>query len=74
MCQGVNSFSSAIVPPKILNIILKRAPTEGFVSLAIVDGKVIVSKDNVLTNCPKCNTEVHIKDNFCSYCGEKLHE
>ena len=44
------------------------------VSLAIVDGKVIVSKDNVLTDCPKCGTEVHIKDNFCSFCGEKLHE
>ena len=42
LCQGVNSFSSAIVPPKILNIILKRAPSEGFVSLAIVEKMIFV--------------------------------
>lgn len=42
LCQGVNSFSSAIVPPKILNIILKRAPSEGFISLAIVEKMIFV--------------------------------
>ena len=42
LCQGVNSFSSAIVPPKILNIILKRAPSEGFVSLAIFEKMIFV--------------------------------
>ena len=42
LCQGVSTFSSAIVPPKILNIILKRAPSEGFVSLAIVEKMIFV--------------------------------
>ena len=34
---GINDFPSAIVHPKILNIILKHAPNEGNISVAIVD-------------------------------------
>jgi DNA polymerase-3 subunit beta len=37
LCQGAREFSPAIVPPKILNILLKRAPAEGNVSLAVTD-------------------------------------
>lgn len=37
ICQGVSDFESAIVPPKVLNIVLKRAPSEGTISIAIVD-------------------------------------
>jgi DNA polymerase-3 subunit beta len=37
LCQGVEQFAPVIVPPKILNIILKRAPSEGNISLAIAD-------------------------------------
>lgn len=43
LCQGVESFTAAIVPPKVLNIILKRAPSEGTISIAIVE-KVIFFK------------------------------
>ena len=42
LCQGVNSFPSATVPPKILNIILKRAPSEGFVSVSIVEKMIFI--------------------------------
>src|SRR5574344_2384495 len=34
---GVSDFPAAIVHPKVLNIILKHAPDEGNISLAIVD-------------------------------------
>ena len=34
---GVSDFPSAIVHPKILNVILKHAPEEGDISVAIVD-------------------------------------
>ena len=37
LCQGVANFENAIVPPKIFNIILKRAPSEGNISVAVVD-------------------------------------
>lgn len=34
---GVSDFPPVIIPPKILNIISKRAPDEGNVSIAVVD-------------------------------------
>ena len=37
LLAGVSDFPAAIVPPKILNIILKRAPDEGNISVAVVD-------------------------------------
>ncbi len=37
VCQNVSNFEPAIIPPKVLNIILKRAPSEGEISIAIVD-------------------------------------
>jgi DNA polymerase-3 subunit beta len=43
LCQGVEDFSAVIVPPKILNIILKRAPSEGDISLSVA-GKMIYFK------------------------------
>lgn len=46
LCAGINSFSEAIVPPKILNILLKRAPSEGFISLAIVDKTIFIKFAN----------------------------
>lgn len=46
ICQGMELFNSAIVPPKILNIILKRAPSEGFISLFIADKKVFFKFGN----------------------------
>ena len=46
LCQGISDFSSAIVPPKILNIILKRAPSEGFISIAIVDKVIFIKFGN----------------------------
>lgn len=46
LCAGVTNFTSAIVPPKILNIILKRAPSEGFISLAVVEKMIFVKFGN----------------------------
>ena len=46
ICQGVSDFPSVIVPPKILNTILKRAPSEGMISLAIVDKLIFVKFGN----------------------------
>lgn len=46
ICQGVNDFPSVIVPPKILNIILKRAPSEGMISVAIVDKMIYIKFAN----------------------------
>jgi len=37
LLSGVNDFPAAIVHPKVLNIILKHAPDEGNISIAIVD-------------------------------------
>lgn len=34
---GVADFPSVIIPPKVLNIIAKRAPDEGNISVAVVD-------------------------------------
>ncbi|MEE3313359.1 MAG: DNA polymerase III subunit beta [Treponema sp.] len=34
---GVSDFPSVIIPPKILNIIAKRAPDEGNIAIAVVD-------------------------------------
>ncbi len=46
LCEGINQFESAIVPPKILSLILKRAPSEGFVSIAILDRTFYVKFGN----------------------------
>lgn len=43
ICQGVNDFKPAIVPPKILNIILKRLPAEGNIDISITE-KIIYFK------------------------------
>ena len=40
ICQGVENFKSAIVPPKILNIILKRIPSEGNIQLSITEKNI----------------------------------
>jgi len=37
VCQGVDDFSPAIVPPKILSSVLKHASSEGTISIAIVE-------------------------------------
>jgi DNA polymerase III, beta subunit len=37
LLAGINEFPAAIVHPKILNIILKHAPDEGNISVAVVD-------------------------------------
>ncbi len=37
LCAGINDFSPAIVPPKILNIVMKHAPNEGSIKMAIVE-------------------------------------
>lgn len=47
---------------------------DSYVSLTLDNGKVIVSNDKVLITCPKCKTESHVTDNYCSFCGAKLHE
>jgi len=46
ICQGVADFDSVIVPPKILTTILKRAPSEGMISLAIVERTIYVKFGN----------------------------
>lgn len=43
---GVSDFSPAIVHPKILSIILKHAPEEGNISLAIVEKMIFFKFDN----------------------------
>lgn len=35
ICQGIEDFKAAIVPPKILNIILKRIPSEGNINISV---------------------------------------
>ena len=37
LCAGIADFQPAIVPPKILNIILKRLPSEGNLSMAVLN-------------------------------------
>ncbi|MCM1322334.1 MAG: DNA polymerase III subunit beta [Bacteroides sp.] len=46
LCQGINDFSPAIVPTKILNIILKRAPSEGNIAIAIVEKMIFFKFGN----------------------------
>lgn len=46
ICQGVADFESVIVPPKILTTVLKRAPSEGMISLAIVDKTIYIRFGN----------------------------
>lgn len=46
LCQGIGDFTPAIVPPKVLNIILKRAPNEGMIQLAIVEKMIFVKFGN----------------------------
>jgi len=46
ICQGIEDFPSVIVPPKILTTVLKRAPSEGFISIAIVDKMIYIKFGN----------------------------
>lgn len=46
ICQGVSDFESVIVPPKILTTVLKRAPSEGMISLAIVEKNIYIRFGN----------------------------
>lgn len=46
LCQGISDFNSVIVPPKILNIVLKRAPSEGIISVAIVEKMIYIKFGN----------------------------
>ena len=46
LCQGISDFNSVIVPPKILNIVLKRAPSEGTISVAIVEKMIYIKFGN----------------------------
>jgi DNA polymerase-3 subunit beta len=39
---GINDFKGIIIPPKILNIIIKRAGDEGMISLSITDRTIFV--------------------------------
>jgi DNA polymerase-3 subunit beta len=39
---GINDFKGVIVPPKILNIIMKRAGDEGLISISITDKTIFV--------------------------------
>jgi len=43
---GISDFPAAIVHPKILNIILKRAPEEGNIFIAIVDKMIFFKFEN----------------------------
>ncbi|MBE6349321.1 MAG: DNA polymerase III subunit beta [Spirochaetaceae bacterium] len=44
--QDIYDFTSAIVPPKILQTVLKRAPSEGTIELAIVDKTIFIKFGN----------------------------
>jgi DNA polymerase-3 subunit beta len=39
---GINDFPGIIIPPKILNIIMKRAGDEGLISLSVTDRSVFI--------------------------------
>jgi DNA polymerase-3 subunit beta len=39
---GVNDFTGIIIPPKILNIVMKRAGDEGMVSISITDKTIFI--------------------------------
>lgn len=43
LCQGIPQFPSAIVPPKILSILLKRLPSEGMFSMAVTEKHIYIS-------------------------------
>lgn len=43
---GINDFPAAIVHPKVLNIIVKHAPEEGNISIAIVDKMIFFKFGN----------------------------
>lgn len=59
--ETMHDISSAIVPPKILNIILRRAPNEGNISLAFVENTIIVKFGNYIF------TSVLIEGQFPNY-------
>ena len=59
--ETMHDFSSAIVPPKILNIILRRAPNEGNISIAFVENTIIVKFGNYIF------TSVLIEGQFPNY-------
>jgi DNA polymerase-3 subunit beta len=40
--NGINDFTGIIIPPKILNIVLKRAGDEGLISISITDKIIFV--------------------------------
>jgi DNA polymerase-3 subunit beta len=44
--QGIPDFPAAIVPPKILNIVLKRAPAEGNIAIAFEDKQIRIKFGN----------------------------
>jgi DNA polymerase III subunit beta len=46
IAQGINDFPAAIIPIKILNCILKNAPDEGNISIAVVDKVIFVKFGN----------------------------
>lgn len=46
ICQGVADFPSVIVPPKVLNAVLKRAPSEGIISIAVVEKMIYIKFGN----------------------------
>ncbi|AEE15462.1 DNA polymerase III subunit beta [Treponema brennaborense] len=46
LCQGITDFPSVIVPPKVLTAVLKRASSEGMISLAIVDKMIYIKFGN----------------------------
>lgn len=45
-CSQIEQFPSVIIPTKILNIILKRAPLEGNIEIAIVDKMIFFKFGN----------------------------
>ena len=46
LLAGVSDFPPVIIPPKILNIILKRAPDEGNIFIAVVDKMIFFKFGN----------------------------
>lgn len=42
VCQGVDDFDSAIVPPKILSSVLKHSSSEGNISIAIIEKMIFI--------------------------------
>lgn len=46
ICQGIDDFPSVIVPPKILNTVLKRASSEGNISIGIAEKMIYIKFGN----------------------------